>query len=336
MKTKITAIIITTVACFLVLTLGGQTKVVGAETNNVRLPASVMGDVKCAKCHEEEVGSFAASHHFRAWSSTADIGFDAKSVVSCEKCHGPGDTHSKDEDKTSIISFSKKSSTSGEDQSKQCLNCHANTKLVAFWKTSGHARNDVSCATCHKMHMGGESAKPTAQTCFACHKDIETQVKKRSHHPILEGKVSCSDCHNPHGTLSEKNLKAENINQLCYKCHGDKRGPFLWEHPPVEENCLNCHAVHGSLHDKLLIASSPGLCFKCHESGHGKHFIDATNAGFGGKQLGPNVNSTAYINFAGRACLNCHAKIHGSYSPPGGKMTDPSGYGNAGGDSFTR
>jgi hypothetical protein len=40
-------------------------------------------------------------------------------------------------------------------------------------------------------------------------------------------------------------VKAESIKELCTTCHADKRGPWLFEHPPVEENCLTCHNPHG-------------------------------------------------------------------------------------------
>ena len=92
-------------------------------------------------------------------------------------------------------------------------------------------------------------------------------VNKQSHHPIKEGKVACADCHNPHGELNDKMLKAGSINDLCYKCHAEKRGPYMNEHPPVEENCDNCHNPHGSNHERLLTQRVPSLCEQCHGNG---------------------------------------------------------------------
>ena len=51
-----------------------------------------------------------------------------------------------------------------------------------------------------------------------------------SHMPIREGKITCSDCHNPHGSVTEKLIRQASVNEVCYTCHAEKRGPFLWEH----------------------------------------------------------------------------------------------------------
>ena len=60
-------------------------------------------------------------------------------------------------------------------------------------------------------------------------------------------------------------LKQPTINDQCYSCHADKRGPYVFNHPPVEENCATCHNPHGSVHDKLLNESAPNLCQDCHD-----------------------------------------------------------------------
>jgi DmsE family decaheme c-type cytochrome len=133
------------------------------------------------------------------------------------------------------------------------------------------------------------------------------QISKQSHHPILEGKVKCTDCHDQHGTFGTKMVKASSVNELCYKCHAEKRGPFLWEHPPVAENCSTCHTVHGSNHDKLLISRVPQLCQSCHDAaGHPSSIYSKFNTFQG--------SSPSNKMFA-RSCLNCHSAIHGSMDP---------------------
>ena len=106
-------------------------------------------------------------------------------------------------------------------------------------------------------------------TCFQCHKDRRAQMFRSSHMPMREGKMVCSDCHNPHGSTTEALLKKDSINDVCYTCHAEKRGPFLFEHAPVRENCLNCHDPHGSVNEFSLKLSRPRLCFECHQFGHG-------------------------------------------------------------------
>jgi DmsE family decaheme c-type cytochrome len=109
----------------------------------------------------------------------------------------------------------------------------------------------------------------------------------------------CSDCHNPHGSFSEALLREKSVNDTCYKCHAEKRGPFLFEHTPVRENCDNCHDPHGSVNEALLKISRPKLCYECHGLGHGNI---------------PGVNSRLAFS---RACNNCHTEVHGSNSPSG-------------------
>ncbi len=101
-------------------------------------------------------------------------------------------------------------------------------------------------------------------TCFQCHKNKRAEIWRTSHMPVREGKITCSTCHNPHGSYTEALLKEATVNDGCYKCHAEKRGPFLWEHAPVRENCLNCHDPHGSINDFMLKISRPRLCQQCH------------------------------------------------------------------------
>jgi DmsE family decaheme c-type cytochrome len=119
--------------------------------------------------------------------------------------------------------------------------------------------------------------------------------------PLREGKMTCSDCHNPHGSATEAMLRQDSINDNCYKCHAEKRGPFLFEHLPVRENCDNCHDPHGSVNEAMLKLSRPRLCGECHTFDHG-----------------PNVaGGVGNLFNVGRACNNCHTAVHGSNSPSG-------------------
>ena len=125
----------------------------------------------------------------------------------------------------------------------------------------------VACTSCHTI-MKSVSAKyqlKTAfqpETCFQCHKDRRAQMFRSSHMPMREGKIVCSDCHNPHGSVTEKLIRENSVNDNCYKCHAEKRGPFLFEHAPVRENCLNCHDPHGSINEFSLKMSRPRLCYR--------------------------------------------------------------------------
>ena len=168
-----------------------------------------------------------------------------------------------------------------------------------------------------------------AEICCACHQPIRAANFKPSHHPIIEGKIKCTDCHNPHGAITPAMLKQPTINDQCYSCHADKRGPYVFNHPPVEENCATCHNPHGSVHARLLNESAPNLCQDCHDgSRHPGTVYGAAGASTAGRrhhgerrdpdcppsrtgQPNPSVNN----RLVSRACINCHNNIHGRNAP---------------------
>jgi DmsE family decaheme c-type cytochrome len=157
--------------------------------------------------------------------------------------------------------------------------------------------------------------KSVSETCFACHPKQRLEFRKRSHMPLFEGKISCTDCHDPHGSDNEFLLRGDSLNQLCYRCHAEKRGPFLWEHAPVRESCLNCHRPHGSNHEALLVSSLPFLCQECHaQSGILAHA--------GGLLTQGNMmrGSSPDERLLNRSCVNCHSQIHGSNHPSGVRL----------------
>jgi len=118
--------------------------------------------------------------------------------------------------------------------------------------------------------------------------------------------MTCSDCHNPHGVQEGRLVDQAAMAENCYQCHAEKRGPFLWEHIPVREDCTTCHEPHGSNHLKMLTVKEPFLCQRCHsETRHPGTLYDQT-------QL-LNASNRLF----GRSCTNCHATVHGSNHPSG-------------------
>lgn len=132
------------------------------------------------------------------------------------------------------------------------------------------------------------------------------------HHPIPEGKMGCSDCHNPHGSIGPKLMKRDSVNETCYTCHMEKRGPFVHEHEPVSEDCSICHNPHGTTAESMLKMRPPFLCQSCHTP-HSPVQPSLTG------QTSPSPNSLGWWNGAaitqGRGCVNCHTQIHGSNNP---------------------
>jgi DmsE family decaheme c-type cytochrome len=239
----------------------------------------------------------------------------------CEACHGPSNEHVAahpapgEKRPAPMVVFAGKGASAVSARNNTCLSCHENG-LRMNWAGSQHDKNDVACASCHTAHATRDPVLTKAtqpQKCFTCHAEQRAQALKRSHHPIKEGLVVCSDCHNPHGSFDRKLLKQETVNETCFQCHAEKRGPFLHEHAPVTDNCMNCHTPHGSPQPRLLTVRAAWLCQQCHtETQHPStlysgEFFDTT--------------STGLARLEGKSCLNCHSQIHGSNHPSGQRLT---------------
>ena len=273
--------------------------------------AKAVGEKVCTACHSREEQNFAHTTH--ALGMRVALAADP-STATCEACHGPGSVHAQDPTrKGAIIAFTHDGGTSTKAQAASCLGCHAGGPRD-HWTGSVHQRNDLSCSDCHnpmaKLSAEGLTAKQSiSETCATCHKDIRQQFNRRSHMPLPEGQMACVDCHNPHGTINASLLKTNTVNETCYQCHAEKRGPFLFEHAPVRESCLNCHTPHGSNQHALLVAPVPMLCQQCHS--HMRHPNDLFNEQMLANGAAPDER------LMGRGCLTCHAQIHGSNNPSG-------------------
>ncbi|WP_414709607.1 DmsE family decaheme c-type cytochrome [Rhodopseudomonas sp.] len=231
--------------------------------------------------------------------------------MECETCHGPGSAHVNGgggREKGGIRSFRLTDSRGVDvaDFNGVCLSCHEKGDQT-YWQSSAHESRGLACVNCHTVmrRVSPRNQLKTElvmDTCFQCHKDRKAQAQRTSHMPIRENKITCVNCHNPHGSASEKLLREATVNDTCYQCHADKRGPFLFEHPPVRENCLNCHEPHGSNHESLLIVARQRLCQQCHSNPHNQ----------------PGLPASARWA-VGNACQNCHTNIHGSNAPSGSR-----------------
>jgi DmsE family decaheme c-type cytochrome len=286
---------------WILLALAAAASVVAAQEGTGQ--ATYVGSETCAECHED-VGRTLGPH--------GSAGFAGLTAHGCETCHGPGSIHVEDPDvEANRPTFARKTAA---EKSAVCQQCHDGREQF-FWSGGVHETRNVACTDCHSVHSAkSEKAQLVAATvpeqCFTCHKNIRADLWKNSHHPIREGKISCADCHNPHGTQTAKMLRGESVNELCYSCHTEKRGPFLWEHAPVRESCMNCHTPHGSNHIKLQKTSVPYLCQQCHaNTRHPGTIYDNT------KLPTPDNPATASNRIFNRACLDCHAAIHGSNHP---------------------
>ncbi len=256
----------------------------------------------CAGCHEESVTKYKHTTHARAFGSNART---ATEKLDCESCHGPMSKHT--EDPSTAWSLS---NIAPEGRAQICLQCHSAGKSQMHWQSSAHSGAGVSCDSCHAVmeRRSDRALLKTADetaTCYSCHSEVRASMQKSSHHPVREGKLSCASCHNPHGSTGPSMVRRASITETCQSCHQDKRGPFLWEHPPARENCASCHDAHGSNNRSMLVAKAQFLCLQCHS--------------YGGHINVPRYNRTSTPTQQG--CINCHVTPHGSNHPSGAKLT---------------
>jgi DmsE family decaheme c-type cytochrome len=230
----------------------------------------------------------------------------------CETCHGPSKSHRRKQKDGSRLSpqvpFNE--STPASLQNEVCMSCHHDDQ-AAHWFGSVHEEEEVACADCHVVHAMQDPMMDKLgqqEKCFSCHPRTRSETFRASSHPLRFGSMTCTDCHNPHDSNNDSLLVQSSINDTCYTCHAEKRGPYLWEHAPVTEDCSLCHNPHGSNHAALLKQRSPLLCQQCHSpSGHPSTGYTPETA----------ENSFQQRFLLVRSCGNCHSQVHGSNHPSG-------------------
>lgn len=214
----------------------------------------------------------------------------------CRTCHTGGAVHVEDPAIDNI----------GKPAAAQCLACHG-AAMKSRWTFGAHEKAEVACRSCHTIHasrtatgtnLRSRRMDQVSVTCTGCHTDVQAQFRLPSHHPVTEGALSCTNCHDPH---SGTRTAVRSETDLCGSCHQPQRTPKAIQHAPVTEGCLNCHSAHGSANRRLLAIAQPGLCLQCHSLADNRHAIGAAPRGtLGGAVL--------------RSCVSCHKAIHGSHS----------------------
>lgn len=271
-----------------------------------------VGDEKCGKCHYSMEKNFHNSPH-STFMTDVHLPLAKKG---CEGCHGPGQFHIDDEKQ--VIGFRK---MAAKEASAACMRCHEGSVSPAHWKFTEHAQADVSCVGCHQIHPESDpqikmrkGADPRsaafkakvesnamlradeATLCGSCHPAAIMEFRNSAHHPVPEGNMVCSDCHNPHPTVAEKS-KQGGLKDTCVTCHTERAGPFVFEHDPVagigSDGCKECHRPHGANNPSMLKATTRGLCAQCH-------------------------TDKLVTHFPAKSCwtAGCHVAVHGSNSSP--------------------
>jgi len=279
----------------------------------------------CLGCHDEDdpfptALVFANIHGHPNFDGTPFHLGDTSNLpigLQCEACHGPMADHGvkilpDGAAREPMLNFGERGNAKPDLQNQLCLTCHEDYNRT-HWHNSAHELGNLACADCHRVHDADDPVRMRGHQnakCVRCHQQVALELNQRSSHPIRDSHLVCTDCHDPHGTAmaSLQLVKGESMNESCFQCHTEMRGPFTWEHPPVVEDCSICHAPHGSNQASLLKLRVPQLCQSCHSS-LGHRSLALTGELDSGD---PN----AMFAFA-QGCVNCHSSIHGSDHPSG-------------------
>jgi len=282
-------------------------------------PNDFVGTETCLECHDDMAETFSHSIHgrLRAYQYPG-------LAEGCESCHGPGAKHVESEDPADMFL---PTADMGNDGVENCLVCHK-TGHTLNWETSVHAESDVGCLSCHKVHDNSRAAllaDKEEDVCFKCHMDLKAQFQMPSHHPLREGFMTCSSCHDTHGNEFQGIADSETSRDACLVCHTEYAGPYIFEHSPVEEDCTICHAVHGTVANNLLKQNEPFICLQCHQP----HFHSILAGYEGETETPPGVIGTDpdYAGLSGTShydsmkrvmltkCTQCHQSVHGTDLP---------------------
>jgi DmsE family decaheme c-type cytochrome len=275
-------------------------------------PSLYVGSETCKTCHadmpsKDFFNHFEASPHFVTTLDTKK----GPQWQGCEGCHGPGKAHvGGGGDKTKIFTFK---NASAQEINARCMSCHAGGPQHMNAINSIHAQNNVSCISCHSPHKPETKefllTKAQPALCYSCHLQQKAQFEMPFRHRVNEGLVQCSDCHNPHGTVGPKQVRTSATQDaVCFTCHTDKQGPFVFEHEPVKiEGCASCHIPHGGANVHMLRVSNVNLlCLQCHTN-------SLMNAKTGNAPGTPSFHSQQTFF---KSCTLCHIQVHGSNFDP--------------------
>ncbi|MBI3693730.1 MAG: DmsE family decaheme c-type cytochrome [Acidobacteria bacterium] len=281
-----------------------------AQTPSVALPEGYLGSENCRICHENLGGVFDPHISIDRGQTKKRAALEWKGRT-CEACHGPGKTHAEKAEGKDIFVFGGSirypALTPAGEANPRCLQCHAADETHRGREFGSHNRNQIPCTQCHSVHQSARRALlrvESTELCEQCHLNVKAEFTRPYRHKLQERAMACVDCHNPHGELPPRQLRRVSANEPgCLKCHGDKRGPFPFEHAPVRlGNCSTCHEPHGSANPRMLIRHDQSfLCLECHTSG--TQTIGITPPAF------HDLRTARYRN-----CTICHSKIHGSFA----------------------
>lgn len=311
-------------------------------------PGDYVGVERCRSCHKAETVEFLKTPHARLAVPGKDFAQGCEICHGPGKAHSDAVEAARGDD-AKIAAALKQSPIfafrgNPKENAERCMTCHISSRQQEFFAESGHAGHGLSCNQCHATHLvdeikdqsKGDLSYPQAylfqlpkladetrwlhnsllkesepSLCFTCHRTIQAQFALPVHHRVPEGLMKCTDCHSPHGSFNLASLKKPNW-ETCVKCHVEKRGPYVFEHPAVKvEGCVICHNPHGTTNRMLLVRrEGRQLCLQCHVV---TATVGGAGVGFHGQRAVPHGRFGYQTS---GECVRCHVTIHGSNFDP--------------------
>lgn len=213
-----------------------------------------------------------------------------------------------------------------------CETCHQ--KYVAEFGASPHGQfhgqgaaveksGETGCESCHgpgSLHAASGGSKKglivnpgkNPEACLQCHITQHAEFKFPYRHPVIEGRMNCVDCHDPHGQdifRSAGGLITKTTKQFCGECHPAQSHPSIFEHEAMTDGCQSCHKPHGSPNRKMLITPGPNLCLRCHAQFAGPSVAP-------GKLIIGAVDHSSFVSQGSCWSSGCHTAVHGSNVQP--------------------
>ena len=147
----------------------------------------------------------------------------------------------------------------------ECLACHGRTGLSSRrgaslfiepdrFAKSAHAKSGVTCTSCHEgiTSISRDETTPhrtgIEPKCGECHESVNREYSKSRHAKI--SKKICYSCHNPHYSVSFRQMSGEQRKKICLKCHD-----VTWTHRWLPQKqlhfnyleCTSCHALNAQI-----------------------------------------------------------------------------------------
>ena len=141
----------------------------------------------------------------------------------------------------------------------ECIECHGREDIqssrgknrfidVSRFALSAHGKKKIGCVSCHDgivsisrlsqiPHQRGIEPK-----CRECHERVSNEYENSLHYQV--SKKICYSCHNPHYSVSFRDMSGDQRKNICLKCHDTARTHRWLPQKELHFNYLECTSCH--------------------------------------------------------------------------------------------